>query len=339
MNSKDIIKRVIEFNSPQRIGLNFNSPKLSDIASAGAVNYRCTAKEKEYSKWGNYEELQNKVPHFNGEVRLDTYGNIYGRLHGKTKGECVKGALEDSWDLLESFQMPEILENGYEPIIQWTKNNEDKFLISHVTSIFSTVRDLRRMENLLMDIMLEEENVAELLKKVTDHAISAVRKSAEMGFDGVMMGDDWGTQNALLINPKHWRKLFKPCYEKVVKAAHENNMKFFLHSCGYVYEIIQDLIEIGVDVLQFDQPTLVGTEKMSQEFGGKVTFWCPVDIQKILQTGNKEQIEMEARNMIKCFGRYDGGFIAKDYPTLDDINVKDEWAQWARDIFINEGLY
>jgi hypothetical protein len=38
--------------------------------------------------------------------------------------------------------------------------------------------------------------------------------------------------------------------------------------------------------------------------------------------------------MVDCFGRFNGGFIAKDYPSWEDIDVCDEWAQWARDIFI-----
>jgi uroporphyrinogen decarboxylase len=92
-------------------------------------------------------------------------------------------------------------------------------------------------------------------------------------------------------------------------------------------------------VFQFDQPELMGVEKLSADFGGRTAFFCPVDIQRILAGGNKAPIQREAEKMIKCFGGYNGGFIAKDYPSLDDIGVKDEWAQWARDIFVSEGSY
>jgi len=67
------------------------------------------------------------------------------------------------------------------------------------------------------------------------------------------------------------------------------------------------------------------------------TFYCPVDIQKIMQTGDRKLIEEGAREMMKLLGTTKGGFIAKDYPQWDAINVEEEWAQWARDIFINEG--
>lgn len=45
-----------------------------------------------YFEWGTHPELMNQLDHFNGEVHLDYFGNIIGRLNGITKGECVKGA-------------------------------------------------------------------------------------------------------------------------------------------------------------------------------------------------------------------------------------------------------
>ncbi len=114
-------------------------------------------------------------------------------------------------------------------------------------------------------------------------------------------------------------------------------MHMILHSCGFIYEIIGDLTGAGVDVLQLDQPALLGIERLSNEFGGKVSFYCPVDIQKAMQTQDKAIIQQEVRSMIKLLGAGGGGFIAKDYPQWDAIDVKEEWAQWARDVFINEG--
>ena len=57
-----------------------------------------------------------------------------------------------------------------------------------------------------------------------------------------------------------------------------------------------------------------------------------------MPTGDRELIENTARNMIKVFREYgDGALIAKDYPTWEDIHVKPEWAQWARNVFLEEG--
>jgi len=112
-------------------------------------------------------------------------------------------------------------------------------------------------------------------------------------------------------------------------------MKFFMHSCGKVYADVPDLIDAGVDVFQFDQPELTGSEVWAREFGRKAVFYCPVDIQKIMATGDKALIEKTALTMTECFKKAGGSLIAKDYPSWGDINVKDEWAAWARKVFID----
>jgi len=339
VNSKEIIKRVIEFDHPERIGFDFNSPNPTDIAWIMAGRLKNHMYD-DLLEWGYYGEELKQVPGFNGEVRRDVYGNIYGRLNQKTKGECLKGALQDGWEKLNDYEMPlydETYENSLSDIL---RNNKGKFLLGALpVSPFSTMRDLRRIDNLLMDIALEEDMVVQLLEKVEKLAADIIRRAAGNGLDGVVVYDDWGTQQALLINPIQWRKIFKPVYTRLAGEAHKGGMKFFVHSCGFVYEIIQDFIEAGVDVLQFDQPELIGVEKLANEFGGKVTFWCPVDIQKIMSTGDRELIQDGAKKMIEDFGKFKGGFIAKDYPSLEDIDVRDEWAKWARDVFLSEGFY
>jgi uroporphyrinogen decarboxylase len=337
--NKDIIKKIIEFDDPPRIGLDFNEPHEKDIAwilSARLVN-------KEYankSEWGYYEDDLKLVPGFKGEMRRDQFGNIIGRLEGKTKGECIKGILQDGWENFDSYQMPDYDESYESELIEIFRENKGRFLLGALpVSLFATPLNLRRIDNFLMDVILEEENVLKLLKKVKSLALTLIEKAAKNGFDAVIVYDDWGTQESLLINPETFRKIFKPAYAALASRAHELGMKFFVHSCGFVYDIIKDFIEVSVDVFQFDQPELVGVEKLSKEFGGRVTFWCPVDIQKVMQTGDKNLIQNSAKKMLSCFGKFNGGFIAKDYPAWEDIDVKDEWAQWARDIFIANAYY
>ncbi|QUI23308.1 hypothetical protein HZI73_13880 [Vallitalea pronyensis] len=337
MTSKQIIKDVIAFNSPARIGLDFNEPHQDDIAWILGAKLKHPQYEH-LKEWGHYENELKEVPDFKGEVRRDSYGNIYGRLEEKTKGECIKGALQEGWHLLETYSFPEYDESYESEVKDILEENKDKYCLGALSvAVFSTIRDLRRIDNVLMDVILEKNHVIKLLSELEKLAIKLVRKSAQLGFDGVIVYDDWGTQNALLMSPELWREIFKPIYAHIAKEAHNQGLDFFVHSCGYVYDIIEDFIEIGVDVLQFDQPELLGTKNLAHDFGGRVTFWCPVDIQKVMATGEKSYIENCAKDMFTHFGRFGGGFIAKDYPTWEDINIKDEWAQWARDIFIREG--
>jgi uroporphyrinogen-III decarboxylase len=185
-----------------------------------------------------------------------------------------------------------------------------------------------------MDTILEPDYLRAFLDRIVDLAIKIVERAHKNGIEGIIIYDDLGTQNALFFSPDTFRALFKPYYKKLADELHNRGMKFFMHSCGRVHDIVADLIDAGVDVFQFDQPELSGSELWAEEFGQKAAFYCPVDIQKIMATGNEKLIKEGALNMVKRFKNCGGSLIAMDYGNWQDINVLPQWQQWARDVII-----
>ncbi len=333
MNGKEIIRRVIEYNNPPRLGFDFNPPHEKDILWLPAVKLKNPAYEPHLS-WGRYPEVKSLVPDFSGEVHRCVFGNIYGRLGHDSNGECIKGILQDDWALLDDYKLPEIDMEYDRELKARNLSKCDQFVLGTTpASAFSTLRDMRLMDHALEDILLEPEYVAKLLERVTALILDAAVLCAANGFDGMIMYDDWGMQHATFISPDAFRRLFKPVYKAVADYLHAHDMKLFVHSCGLVYAFMEDFIDAGVDVMQFDQPELSGSEVLAREFGGRMAFHCPTDIQKIMATGNRETIEKGALHMVESFKTIcGGGLIVKDYPTWDSINVAEEWATWARDI-------
>ncbi|MFW6062227.1 MAG: hypothetical protein ACOC93_05405, partial [Planctomycetota bacterium] len=119
----------------------------------------------------------------------------------------------------------------------------------------------------------------------------------------------------------------------------ERGLRVIMHSCGKMTAVIDDLIECDIDVLQFDQPRLHGIDLLADRFGGRVTFWCPVDIQRTLQTRDPEQIRAEARLMIKRLGGFGGGFIAGRYPQDEALGLPPDYQDLASDAFAEFGTY
>jgi len=78
-------------------------------------------------------------------------------------------------------------------------------------------------------------------------------------------------------------------------------------------DILDDLIEIGLDVIQMDQQENMGLELLGERFGGRITFYCPVDIQNTMVYGSLEDIRFYCRKMVKLLGSPNGGFIPKWY--------------------------
>ena len=332
MTSKEIIRAVIRHTGAPRLGWDFYNSSYRDIYTCAFARHKSLF-DGRFDDWGDYPELR-RPKGFSGELRLDTFGNVYGRLGGKTKGECVYGVLEDGWDALADYRFP-ALDATFKASIP--AECADRYIIAPVMSIFSSLRDMRKMTNALMDTALEPEMVEEFLTRLTDVINAAVAISADGGADGIIMYDDWGTQIAPLISPAAFNGLFKPAYARVADACHARGLDFILHSCGKVQALVDDMIDAGIDMFQFDQPELSGVSYWARQYGHKCAFYCPVDIQKIMPTGDRAIIEEGARLMADEFRNNGCALVAKDYggpSSWQDINVQPEWVDWARDTIV-----
>lgn len=329
MTPREIIRRVVAHRDAPRIGWNFASEHNDFIGAPGRAYL--PPPPDPCSRWGNHEELQ-KLTGFTGEVYRDRYGNIYGRFNGKTKGECIRGAIVE-WEDFERYKMPEIDPGCRERLEKLNLAACDKYVITGGASLFSALRDARLMANALADVLLEPEMVTAFLDRIVEHELAVLDSIAGCGIDAAMFGDDWGTQTSTFISPDAFRELFFPQYKRIFDAYHERGMSIFLHSCGYIYKFIPMFIEAGVDVFQFDQPDAYPAEVLSEEFGDRAVFHSPVDIQKVLPTGDLEFIGMRAAEMCEIFGK-NKSWIAKDYPTYHDIGVDTAWAKHAENVIV-----
>ena len=105
--------------------------------------------------------------------------------------------------------------------------------------------------------------------------------------DAIHIADDWGTQQSLLISPDMWREYFKPCYREYCEMAHRHGKLVLMHSDGYILDILDDLVEIGVDAVnsQLQCMKLADLER----FRGNIAFWREIDRQYLLPFGTSEE--------------------------------------------------
>ncbi|OQY36015.1 MAG: hypothetical protein B6I38_00710, partial [Anaerolineaceae bacterium 4572_5.1] len=83
-------------------------------------------------------------------------------------------------------------------------------------------------------------------------------------------------QSRMLISPASYQKMLKPFHKEMFDYIHsKTDAKIFFHSCGAVYPVISDLIEIGVDILNPVQVSAgnMDSAKLKEEFGKDITFW------------------------------------------------------------------
>lgn len=192
-------------------------------------------------------------------------------------------------------------------ITQARRDYPDHFLWMVGGSLFERGWALCGFENYLSYVAGEEEFVEEMTGKLADYCCKEMSLLKGTGLDAVRIGDDWGFQNALMVQPEVWRRIFKKHYQRVFRAAHDAGLVTMMHSCGKIEDIIPDLIEAGLDVLHPLQPESNNVVRCQREFGKDITFWGALGSQSTIPFGRPEDVRREVRDRLKLFGK--GGYI------------------------------
>lgn len=247
------------------------------------------------------------------------WGFVWCR-HDETMGQPKQPPLEHSWDLLDSWRAPAPYAPGrLDALKTMVAGNPDRYVMGSLgITGFNQVTFIRGFENVMTDFYLEPENLHRLIEIVTDFESDMIRQMCACGVDAIAFGDDWGTQANLMVNPELFRKFFKPYFLRQFALVKSYGCQVYFHSCGQVYEILDDLVEIGVDILNLNQPDIFPLAKLSAGFRGRVCLNCPIDHQTIALSGNEAEIRAYAARLHRELGTEHGGFIAniEDYRSI-----------------------
>jgi len=130
------------------------------------------------------------------------------------------------------------------------------------------------------------------------------------GIDGVLLGNDWGSQRDLLMSPESWRTLLKPGAKKEYDMIHKAGLDVWVHSCGDIRKILPDLVEMGVDVLNPIQPECMDIYDLKEKYGDRLTFWGGISTQQTLPNGTPEDVRTETIKVTEAMSRNGGYLIA-----------------------------
>jgi len=217
----------------------------------------------------------------------------------------VESPLKD-WADFGTIAIPDVRdERRWEPLRGARERAGDKYLMGVCTSIYERVHFLRGLENAWCDIHENPGELCRLLDILTGMNVEAAPRFAALGFDALFILDDWGLQDRLMISPEKWHELWGPRYKRIFEAAHAHGLQTLLHSCGYILDILDGLIDAGLDVIQLDQQLNMGIEKLAK-YRGRITFFCPVDIQAVMPRGDENEIRAYVRRMVNELGTPDG---------------------------------
>lgn len=157
------------------------------------------------------------------------------------------------------------------------------------------------------------EDMTLFADRIVDYHLAEIERFGAMGLNCIWHQDDWGTQQGLTISPEMWRVFFKPRYARLFVRCHELGMANFMHSCGNILEIIPDLAEIGLDILQVQQPECMGVERLFDVCRGRLSLSIMPDIQSFLPAATVEQVRRESERILRLSRVEEGWMIADTY--------------------------
>ena len=189
------------------------------------------------------------------------------------------------------------------------ENSEYCLVAGHISAgIFQDCWNLRGMAQFMVDLASDRLFAEALLERVTAFHISMWNQFLDaVGpyVDVVETADDLGGQNGLLISPKMYRQLIKPYHAALNLAIRaRTEAPILYHSCGAILPLIDDLIEIGVDILNPIQPLpgLMEPEVLNERYGDRLIFHGGLDVQNLLINGTPREVRDHIRHYLDVLG-------------------------------------
>jgi uroporphyrinogen decarboxylase len=186
---------------------------------------------------------------------------------------------------------------------------------------------LRGFENFYVDVASNEKMAQALLEKITDIDIALwdAQLSAIGDYvDVVCQGDDLGMQTGLQISPTTYRKLVKPCHDRLYSfIKSKTKAKVWMHSCGAIETVLPDLIEVGVDIINPVQKSTEGMElsQLKKDFGQDITFWGGgIDVQTFFTNATIDEIEDHVKAALDIMAPGGGYVFAATHNILPEID-------------------
>lgn len=204
-----------------------------------------------------------------------------------------------------------------------TRWKDSYVTVVEMRNIFKLSWELRGFEHYMMDLRLEPRLVEVLADRALEHLIGQSKQLVKCGVDMIMIAGDIAMQETMMLSPQMWRKYFKPRLRTWLEEVRgEGDIFFMFHSDGNMEPVIDDLIEVGFDVIDPIQPECMDVVEIKRRIGSRVCLHGTISCQRTLPFGTPDDVADEVRQRISCCGQ-DGGLILSPSNTVQpDVPVE-----------------
>lgn len=178
-----------------------------------------------------------------------------------------------------------------------------------VPGVFEMSCTLIGIEKALMALALEPEKMLRLMAKIAEWTVEYSSNCIDAGADMILVADDWGQNQKLLISPRDWWRFVFPNEKKIADAVRQRGAALCVHSDGFIEEVLDGALELGVQILHPVQES-AGMDQVSvkERYGEKLTIYGGLDIRSVLPRATDDRIVSVVKTKMAEL-KHGGGFI------------------------------
>ncbi len=181
------------------------------------------------------------------------------------------------------------------------------FRLGGGASLFETMQSLRPFEDVLIDIARDTPEINRLADRLVEFNAAILANALAEGVDAVSVGDDFGTQQALMLSPRTWRRFFLPRYQELFEPVKRAGKRVFFHSCGMIEAILPDLRAAGADAI-WPQLPLYEHPKLARTCRDlRLAVQLHPDRGELLQRASPQQVRGYLLRLVETFDCQSGG--------------------------------
>jgi len=322
MDSKEIVYRALAFEDVPRVpyAVDFTVPAREKLCASAAGRKL-------------YDRIENDLL-LTPVIRVEWGTHDASGLYEDEFGLIWDRSLDPDIGIPRSFVTPENLDSipwpdprfgrRFDVLRDNIRQYPDRFQVMSLDfSLYERSWGLRGLVNMYVDMVERPDFTEALLDRVLEFNLKIIEAGLETcpQVDAVHFGDDFGSQTGIPMGAERWRRLLKPRLARQYAAVKDAGKVVSIHSCGKVEEILDDLVEIGVDLFNPFQPEVTDVPVIFQRYHGRLAFWGGVSTQKLLPYAGVEEVRRQIDRLLDM-GKNGGYVIAPAHATPGDARVE-----------------
>lgn len=194
-------------------------------------------------------------------------------------------------------------------------------VIANTGKVFTMTWMLMGFNNFVTNLIMDEQFVSDVFEKVAHIQLNLLDKIFDMPHIGaVWIVDDLAFGNGPIISPDHFRRFVFPLYKEIARRCHDNDLLLFQHSDGDISTLMDDIIDIGSDLVHPIDPTCMSVSETISKYGDRLSFAGNV-ANELLRSGTQEEVEERVKYLLRTAAPGGGYCLAAG-------NSVAEWAKF-----------